>query len=103
MPGIQTAFGGAMIGTERAFKDEKAMEEVMKVLESEGVKIIDTAQLYEGSEALLGKVSAWKRFIIDTKATGGFKPGSTKKDALVSAAKESMERLGAKKVGRSFY
>ena len=99
--GIKVVFGGAMVNKGRAFEDEHALEELFAVLKKEGVKNIDTAQLYGDSEEILGKAGAPKEFIIDTKAKGGFAPGSPTKENIIKDAKESMRKLGTDKVSKS--
>ena len=68
--GIPIVFGGAGIGPGKAFPDADAAKPLLDALEAGGCKIIDTAQLYGGSEEVLGQVDAPKRFIIDTKHAG---------------------------------
>ena len=87
-----------MVNKDRAFKDEKTLKELFAVLKKDGVKNIDTAQLYGDSEEMLGEVGAAKEFIIDTKAKGGFAPGSPTKENIIKDAKESMKKLGTEQV-----
>jgi len=96
--GIKVVFGGAMVSKGRAFEDEKSIKELLELLKKEGVKNIDTAQLYGESEELLGEAGAAKEFIIDTKAKGGFAPGSPTKENIINDAKESMKKLATDKV-----
>ncbi|KAB8737491.1 hypothetical protein FH972_026450 [Carpinus fangiana] len=96
--GIKIAYGGASIA-QRSFVTEEAVKGVFDVLEAGGVKIIDTAQLYAGSEELLGKTGAASRFILDTKHVGGFGPEEeSSKERVFQRAKESLEKLKTKKV-----
>ena len=85
-----------MVGPERAFQDEKTVNEMLDLLEKKGVKHIDTAQLYTGSEKLLGEANAGSRFIIDTKWKGGF-AGELNTKTIVESAKISLETLKMKK------
>ena len=94
--GIETIFGAALVG--RGINEEEDVKEVLKVLESEGIKKIDTAQIYANSENLLGKVEAGKRFVLDTKCAGGFVPGASEKNTFIKEGKESLKRLGVDKV-----
>lgn len=71
---------------------------LLNILEEEGVQKIDTARIYGKSEEILGELGAASRFIIDTKAPGGWTPGSLKPDVLIANAKESLERLKTKQV-----
>ncbi len=98
--GIKVVFGGAMVNKDRAFKDEHALRELFAVLKKEGVNTIDTAQLYGDSEEMLGNAGAPKEFIIDTKAKGGFAPGSPTKENIIKDANESMKKLGTEQVGK---
>jgi aryl-alcohol dehydrogenase-like predicted oxidoreductase len=90
--GIPVVFGGSSIG--RAYPDEASVLSLFKVLEKGGVKTIDSAQNYQGSEALLGKVNAAERFVIDTKAAGGNIPGALSRHTIVERGKESLKKLG---------
>ena len=85
-----------MIGPERSFKDEKSVTELLDLLEKKGVKHIDSAQLYTGSEKLLGEFNAGSRFIIDTKWKGGF-AGELNTKTIVDSSKISLETLKMKK------
>ncbi|KAJ7200233.1 NADP-dependent oxidoreductase domain-containing protein [Mycena haematopus] len=95
---IKTVFGGGPIGPGKSFIDEESIEQVYKLLEEGGCDTIDTARLYGNSEEWLGKTSAGKRFVIDSKAPGGFIPGSSTSVTIPQFAKESVERLGIKSV-----
>ncbi|KAJ7167091.1 aldehyde reductase [Mycena filopes] len=94
-------FGGGPIGPDSPFPyfpDEASIAEVYKLLEAGGVDTIDTARLYGGSEEWIGKTGGGKRFAIDTKTPGGFKPGDSTSESIPVHAKESVERLGVDKV-----
>jgi hypothetical protein len=92
MTGLPVIFGGAMIGPERAFKDAATIKELYDVLEKGGVKTIDSAQLYTGSEQLIGETDGASKFTIDTKWQGGF-AGALNTKTIVESAKESMQLL----------
>lgn len=99
MGGLKIVFGAAGFNPGTAFGDHKAINEVLDVLEKNGVKNLDTAQLYGQSEEVLGEVDAGKRFIIDTKSKGGFDLGNAlKPDVLRKLAHESNEKLKVKPV-----
>lgn len=98
MTGIKVVFGGAGISEGRPFSSVEDVKEVLTVLKENGVDTVDTAQLYGTSEELLGKASAAESFTIDTKATGGFVAGSGTKDGITTGVKESLRKLGTKKV-----
>jgi len=98
MSSITVLWGTATVGNNEPFITEESLNEAFKILESHGVKNLDTAQLYGKSEERLGEVKAGERFIIDTKWIGGWVPGSATKDNIVSSAKESIKKLGVKQV-----
>jgi aflatoxin B1 aldehyde reductase len=97
MSGLKVAFGGAAISPGRAFGDEKTVNELLDLLEKKGCKIIDSAQLYPGSEKLLGEFNAGARFTIDTKWGGGFAPGMLATKVIVDSTKTSLETLNMEK------
>jgi aflatoxin B1 aldehyde reductase len=98
MAGLKIIFGGAGINPDGAFRNADAVNAVFKVLEENGVKNIDTAQLYGESETILGQVGAGDRFIIDTKSRGGFDSGNAlKPEVLSKLAHESIEKVKVKK------
>jgi len=75
-------FGGGafMTGT---LEEGKAWLDLLQKL---GIKQIDTARVYGDSEAVLGKLDAPKKFIIDTKVPGGFggqKGTQTREESLM--------------------
>jgi hypothetical protein len=96
MAGLPVVFGGAMIGPPRAFNSAETIGELYDVLEKGGVKIIDSAQLYEGSERMIGETNGGSRFTIDTKWKGGF-AGVLNNKEIVESAKVSIEQLKVKK------
>lgn len=69
-----------------------------KILQNSGIDHLDTAQIYGPSQELLGKYGAGQHFVIDTKAPGGFSPGSVAPDTLIANAKKSLETLKVKQV-----
>lgn len=98
MSGIKSVFGGAGIRDGSPFGTPEGLEQLFEILKQYGVKTIDTAQLYGPSEGLLGTAKAGEQFIIDTKATGGFVPGSGTKDGIITGVQESLKKLHVKKV-----
>lgn len=89
--GIKIVFGGASIGTQ--YEGEEVIKGLLDKLVSLNVSTIDTAQLYGESEALLGQCGAGERFTLDTKAPGGFDPGSGTEEAIVEKGLESLKKL----------
>ena len=102
MSGIKTVFGAGAVGTSQPFKDQEGLDALFKLLKSEGVTTIDTAQIYgdtaHDSETVLGKAKAGSQFTLDTKYGGGFAPGA-KREEVVKRAKESLKLLDVDKVG----
>jgi aflatoxin B1 aldehyde reductase len=76
MTGIKVIFGGAMVSSNRAFKDKDNLEALFAGLKKYGVKAIDTVQSYGNCEEMLGSVRAGSHFTINTKWIGEFSPGS---------------------------
>jgi aflatoxin B1 aldehyde reductase len=92
--GIKIAFGGA--GWLSSSVEE--VREWLKVLEEAHVEIIDTAQVYGGSEQTIGKAGAASRFIVDTKMPGGFNDKICTRDVMIDACKASLKRLNTDSV-----
>jgi aryl-alcohol dehydrogenase-like predicted oxidoreductase len=81
-------YGSAPIAS---FSTEVA-KEMLDILEKHNVKQIDTASVYPGSELVLGKLGAPKKFIIQTKAPG-WSPGALGKQSILDGLKKSLEDL----------
>lgn len=70
-------------------------KEMLEVLKKHGVKELDTAFIYEGSEVALNKLGATKGdFILQTKAPFG----SLSKSTILDAGRTSLDRLGVDSV-----
>ncbi|OCK73142.1 Aldo/keto reductase [Lepidopterella palustris CBS 459.81] len=99
MSSIKVVFGGGLFsGNWPAYHDEESVKRILELLKREGIKEIDTAQIYGDSELLLGAVSAGNDFIIDTKVPGGWIPGSATKETVINDIKASIKRLNVEKV-----
>lgn len=85
---IKVVFGTAS----GLFTDENAPE-IYKALQDGGCKTLDTAQLYEGKEEVIGRTGGASKFIIDTKEFGGFKAKSATKDNVIQRGEESLQKL----------
>lgn len=96
MSQIKAVFGGAGFNPNGYFKTDERVQEAFGVLKSEGVKVLDTARLYEGSEVTIGNQPGREDFVIDTKIKGGFSPGSAAKDAIIKDAQDSLDRVKIK-------
>jgi len=93
---IKLVFGGAALSEGGAFSKDGQIAEVFAVLKKGGVKNIDTARLYPGSEKAIGSAPGHEDFIIDTKIIGGFAPGTAKKDAIIVDAQDSLDKVKIK-------
>ncbi|KAJ5531547.1 Aldo/keto reductase subgroup [Penicillium freii] len=72
MSNIEIIWGGASIMDEVAYPTLESINEVLDILQANGINHIDTAKYYNNSEELLGKLHAESRFTIDSKYPGGF-------------------------------
>lgn len=93
---IKAVFGGGGISEMGAFSKDDQIAEVFAALKKGGVKNIDTARLYPGSEATIGRSPGREDFIIDTKIIGGFSPGTSKKDAIIVDTQDSLDKVKIK-------
>ncbi|KAK9426902.1 NADP-dependent oxidoreductase domain-containing protein [Lipomyces doorenjongii] len=94
---VKIIFGAAFIAS---LSDEVRLE-FWDMLENNGVKEIDTAHLYKGSEKALGHDGAPARFTIDTKAPAFFN-GCLSKSSVLAGAKQSLNELGVEQVDTYF-
>ena len=99
---LKIVFGGAGFNNLSKYSTPEKVEEMLKLLETEGVKAVDTAQVYGNSEELLGETDAASRFIIDTKYPGGLVPGESTKEIVIAAAEESLKKLKTDCVSRCY-
>ena len=97
---LKIVFGGAGFNNFSRFSTPEKVEEVLKVLETESVQVIDTAQAYGTSEELLGQTNAASRFIVDTKYPGGLVPGKSTEEIVIAAGEESLKKLKTDCVSR---
>ena len=99
---VKIIFGGAVFSTQYGFDADK-VSEVLSWLEKEGIKTIDSSEIYGDSEELLGAANAaGKGFTIDTKIGGGLARVESTSDRVVKAAEESLRKLNTDSVGASF-
>ncbi|KAF2444606.1 putative oxidoreductase [Karstenula rhodostoma CBS 690.94] len=87
--GIKIAFGGAAWLSSSV--DE--VTEWLAFLKKSGIEIIDTAQMYGGSEVVMGNAGAASSFTVDTKTPGGFNEQPNTKDVVINSGKKSLENL----------
>jgi len=80
-----------------ASQSEEDNREFLKILEKHGVKDLDTASRYPGSEKALGDLGAPAKFTVHTKA-----PGEQDKNSLLSGAAQSLKDLGVESVETYF-
>jgi aflatoxin B1 aldehyde reductase len=90
---VKTVFGGFTLSDSAYFNTPEKRAEVLEILLKNGVKNIDTARLYPGSEEAIGKLEKRKEFTIDTKLEGGFVPGNVTKDGVIKDTQHSIDRL----------
>ncbi|GAM84199.1 hypothetical protein ANO11243_021920 [Dothideomycetidae sp. 11243] len=95
---VKLVFGGGVFISDRAFATADQKAELFSVLTAHNVSAIDTSQNYGPSESRLGAARAGDLFALDTKAYGGFQPGSSRPPAIVSAAEQSIQNLGVQQV-----
>lgn len=87
-----------VFGTAGALFTDDNAPEIYKALEAGGCKTLDTAQLYEGKEAVIGRTGGAKKFVVDTKEFGGFVAKSATKETVIQRGEESMKKLGTDQV-----
>lgn len=96
--GTKIVFGAGGVGPEYHFRSAEALNKVLDILKRYNCNTVDTAQFYSdgGSEALLGQVGAAvdHKIVIDSKAPGGFVPGSATRKKILTSCWESNQRLG---------
>ena len=96
MGGIKTVFGSGGVNAGRAFGEPGALDEVFKIMEQGGCKVVDTAALYGDSEKLLGEANVASKFVVDTKTKGGFPgKGYATKEKVIEEAMNSKKMLGS--------
>jgi aflatoxin B1 aldehyde reductase len=82
MSGVKIVFGTTVFNPARpggGYHTHEKINAVLDVLEKNGVKDLDTAQLYGRSKTFTGEVEAGNPFNIDTKFKGGFDHGNALK------------------------
>lgn len=92
--GVNIIFGGATFLS----GDVDEVNRWLAALDENGIKIIDTAEMYGNSEEGLGKAGAAARFIIDTKFPGGFGDKAATEENLVASGQQSLKKLQTKSV-----
>lgn len=70
---------------------------IVEVLKKNGIKELDTARIYPGSEKAIGELHLPGQFVIDTKAKG-FTDGSLTKKGIEESIAESLGLLGVDSV-----
>jgi aryl-alcohol dehydrogenase-like predicted oxidoreductase len=99
MSGLTIVFGTAGFTAGHNYPTPADAKVVLDAVYDNGVRHIDTAQLYGDSEEFLGANNAGDRFNIDTKAKGGFDPNnSLQPDNLYKNAPASLSKLKVKQV-----
>ncbi|KAF2626686.1 aflatoxin B1 aldehyde reductase-like protein member 2 [Macroventuria anomochaeta] len=96
---VKAVFGGGSFiedGTLVSFNTTDKVAEAIEVLLASGVTTIDTARIYPGSEAAIGKQEKRTQFDIDTKIPGGLEPDTANKDTIVEHVKEALQKVNIK-------
>lgn len=70
---------------------------IVTAIQEAGIKELDTARIYPGSEKSIGELHLPDQFVIDTKAKG-FSNGSLTKEGINESIKESLDLLGVDSV-----
>jgi aryl-alcohol dehydrogenase-like predicted oxidoreductase len=90
---VKIAFGGAVFSPTKGFTAEKTIE-VLNYLSKNGIKTIDTSEIYPGSEELLGEADAVSLgFNIDTKVGAGGSPIPATKENVIRSGEASLSKL----------
>jgi aflatoxin B1 aldehyde reductase len=89
---IKTVIGGGGFNPWGELSSPDALTKVFSILKSAGVTTIDTARLYPGSEEMIGATPGHETFTIDTKVQGDFGEGCAKKDDIIAAAQDSLNK-----------
>lgn len=95
---FKVIFGTAGFGRTEKYSKNEDVQPIFDALDKEGITQLDTAQLYGNSETYIGQVKGGDKYGIDTKWFGGFKQGTATKDGVIESAKDSIKKLGVKKV-----
>lgn len=90
---VKTIFGGFPLSDQAYFKTHEQRTEVIEILIKNGIKNIDTARIYPGSQEAIGKLEKRKEFTIDTKLPGGFGPGTATKENVIKDAQDSLDTV----------
>jgi len=90
---VKTVFGGYPLSDSATFNTPEERAKILDALIANGVKNIDTARLYPGSEEAIGQLEKRKEFVIDTKIPGGFVPGHIGKDDVIAATQDSLDKV----------
>jgi aflatoxin B1 aldehyde reductase len=93
---VKIIMGGAGFNGQGRFNTKESRNQVLDILLAHGVKNIDTARLYTGSEAAIGELEKRTQFVIDTKLVGGFSPGNVSRDQVIRDAQDSLDTVGIK-------
>lgn len=103
MAPVPLTFGCASVYTGGRFETPGALNELFTVLREVGITRLDSAQLYDDCEVLLGKANvAAQSFTIDGKNPGVFIQGSLEPEKLRSGFHQSLRHLGVTKLDTYF-
>ncbi|KUL82019.1 hypothetical protein ZTR_11387 [Talaromyces verruculosus] len=95
---VKIVFGGASFSLNDEYTAEKTAE-VLKYLLENGIKTIDTSEIYPGSEELLGQAGAVSLgFDIDTKVGAGGSSIPATKENVIKSGEASLSKLKTNQV-----
>lgn len=97
---VKLVYGGGALFPGQPFGTPAELNQLIDMLLENGIETIDTAQTYGNgtSEVLLGETGAVHRMIVDTKHCGGWIPGQSSTEAVISRGRESLKKLKANNV-----
>ncbi|KAH8907692.1 Aldo/keto reductase [Coniochaeta sp. PMI_546] len=94
---IPLVMGTTSVHSNGPFNSNETIIPLFHTLRENGIRNIDTAQIYGNSEVVLGAAGvADLGFTVDTKAPGCFVPGSLEPSTLESGLRRGIDRLGVK-------
>ncbi|KAM0443744.1 hypothetical protein ACHAO4_010439, partial [Trichoderma viride] len=96
---VKLVYGGGALFPGQPFGTPAELNQLINVLLENGIDMIDTAQTYGNGiiEVLLGEAGAIYCMKIDMKHCGGWIPGQSSTEAVISRGRESLKKLKANK------
>uniref|UniRef100_A0A093XWK6 Aflatoxin B1 aldehyde reductase member 4 n=1 Tax=Talaromyces marneffei PM1 TaxID=1077442 RepID=A0A093XWK6_TALMA len=95
---VEIAYGGSVFSPSKGFTAEKSVK-ILEYLSENGIKTIDTSEIYPGSEELLGEADAVSLgFDIATKVGAGGSPTPATRENVVRSGEASLSKLKTNQV-----